>query len=122
VDLRKSCDKDKEEPIARAEISYCVFDATYLETDLSSVIVDIHQKTLEFRLLENKNPEELQTMTDPLGADLLLSGRDLIAEKTPRLELAIDQAFLLFPLLAGDIKLQDGCFLQVSKYLQYLPR
>jgi hypothetical protein len=44
--------------------------------------MDIHyQKTSESRL-ENKNPEELQTTAGPLGADLLLSGRDLITEKT----------------------------------------
>jgi hypothetical protein len=120
VDLRNPCDKDKEEPIARAEISYCVFDATYLETDLSSVIVDIHQKTLESRLLENKNPEELQTMTDPLDADLLLSGRDIITEKTRGWNLLLTKHSYYFRFLQVTSSFKMEVF--TGRYLHYLSR
>ena len=61
--------------------------------------MDIHyQKTSESRL-ENKNPEELQTTAGPLGADLLLSGRDLITEKTRGWNLLLTKHSYYFRLL-----------------------
>jgi hypothetical protein len=91
---------------------------------LASVILDIHyEKTSESRL-ENKNPKEqnpkgLQTTMGPLGAELLLSGRDLITEKTRGWNLLLTKHSYYFRFLQVTSSFKMDV-LQVGIYNTYL--